>query len=408
MTTTTPREPTTTRWTGAERHLTAGGLLAIGVSFGLARYGYGLFLPEIRREFGLSVSTVGVIGSAVYVGYLLALVAVGRYAARLGPRVLVGIGGASAVAGIALVAAAPNVAVLTLGLMLAGTSAAWSWAPYSDAVDLVVTPARRERVLAIVPAGTAVGTAAVGPLALFASGDAWRWAWTAMAIGAGAVAVYATWTVPGRSAPRTRSTVSEGPAGLRRLVLPAAFPLYVTALSYGVIGSFYWNYATESIARAGGGSMAVPGFWTLMGAAGITGVFAGVLLSRLGLRRSSMLLFGMLGAALALLGLVPGSIVAAGGSALLYGPAFMAVSSLLAVWSYQVFPLRPTTGFTATLVCLGVGTVIGPATLGGLADHAGLRTAFLTAAVLSAATTLVRPARTTTAARREPRAVSNC
>lgn len=395
MTTTTCPTGTTnaTAWTAAERHLTLGGLLIIGVSFGFARYGYGLFLPEIRREFGLSVSTVGLIGSAVYVGYLLALVAVGRYSARLGPRVLVGIGGASAVSGIALVAVAPNLSVLTVGLMLSGTSAAWAWAPYSDAVDQVVTPPRRERVLAIVPAGTAVGTAAVGPLALFASGAAWRWAWAAMAVGAAAVAAYATWTVPGRARRTPRPATSQEPFGLRRLVTPTAFPLYVTALSYGVIGSFYWNYATESITRADGGAMAVPAFWTLMGAAGIAGVFAGVLLSRAGLARSSMLLFGMVGAALALLGTLPGSVIAAGASALLYGPAFMAISSLLAVWSYQVFPERPTTGFTATLLCLGAGTVGGPATLGLLAEGAGLRTAFLVTAAVAAATMLVRPAR---------------
>ncbi|MGH3359203.1 MAG: MFS transporter, partial [Nocardioidaceae bacterium] len=128
MNTTTVTATPRARWTPAERHLTVGGLLAIGVSFGFARYGYGLFLPDIRREFDLSVGVVGIIGSATYVGYLLALLIVGAYAQRLGPRLLVGIGGASAALGMALVAVAPNLPLLTAGLMLAGTSPAWAWA----------------------------------------------------------------------------------------------------------------------------------------------------------------------------------------------------------------------------------------------------------------------------------------
>jgi hypothetical protein len=85
-------------------------------------------------------------------------------------------------------------------------------------------------------------------------------------------------------------------------------------------------------------------------------------------------------------------VVAAGLSALLYGPAFMAVSAVLAVWSYQVFPARPAAGFSAVVFCLGLGTIAGPATLGAVATGFGLPAAFLLTAVLAAATTFARPA----------------
>ncbi|MGH3386624.1 MAG: YbfB/YjiJ family MFS transporter [Nocardioidaceae bacterium] len=376
-----------------ERQLTVGGLLAIGVSFGFARYGYGLFLPEIRREFALSVSTVGLIGSATYAGYLLALTIVAVAATRLGPRLLVAVGGASAVVGMALVAFAPGPGLLAAGLVLAGTSPGWAWAPYSDAVDLVVAPARRERVLAVIPAGTAVGTAVVGPLALLADG-AWRSAWFAMAVVAAGVTVYNARVLPrrGRTAANRPEPTRQG--GLGWFGQRAALPLYVTALSYGVLGAFYWYFATEALTRASlSAATTTAVFWTVMGVAGIAGVFAGALLSRLGLRTSSRLLFAALATAVALLGIAPGSFVASAASAVLYGPAFMAVSSLLAVWSYQVFPERPTRGFSATLLCLGVGTVIGPAALGAVAQHSDLRTAFLTAAAIALATVFVKAPR---------------
>jgi sugar phosphate permease len=62
------------------------GFFATAVAFGPARNGYGLFLPEIREEFGLSTAMLGFIASGLYAGYLVALAAVGLLAARLGPR----------------------------------------------------------------------------------------------------------------------------------------------------------------------------------------------------------------------------------------------------------------------------------------------------------------------------------
>lgn len=375
----------------AERRLALGGLLTIGVSFGFARYGYGLFLPEIRRDFDLSVGAVGLIGSTTYGGYLLALGVVALAAARVGPRLLIGVGGVSAAVGMGLVAVAPGTGVLAVGLVLAGTSAAWAWAPYSDAVDLVVAPARRQFVLALIPAGTAVGTAVAGPLALVADGAAWRAAWVAMALSAVLVTVFNLRVVPKR-APLPSARREPRRAGVRGWFLRrAALPLYAAALSYGVIGAFYWNYATEALAGTSGSAHATTVlFWTLMGVAGTTGMLAGALFARLGLRRSSRCVFVALAAATALLALAPGSVLASSTSAVLYGPAFMAASSLLAVWSHQVFPERPTSGLSATLLALGAGTVVGPASLGALAAHHDLRTGFLATAGLALATALVR------------------
>ncbi|MEU5001771.1 hypothetical protein [Streptomyces sp. NPDC021622] len=71
----------------------------------------------------------------------------------------------------------------------------------------------------------------------------------------------------------------------------------------------------------------------------------------------------------------------------------MAGSGLLAVWSYRVFPDRPTPGFTATVLALGLGTITGPALLGQLADRQGLPAAFAATAVAAALTSLTPPRR---------------
>ncbi|MGP3926994.1 YbfB/YjiJ family MFS transporter, partial [Streptomyces sp. 8N616] len=173
----------------------------------------------------------------------------------------------------------------------------------------------------------------------------------------------------------------------------AAVPLFLTALSYGLVGAVYWAFAVEAISRedAGGGTPTAPLFWTLMGLAGTAGALTGYVIARYGLRRTHAWLFTGIAAAVALLGAAPGSLPAVALSAVLYGPCFMAGSGLLAVWSYHVFPEQPSTGFSVTVFFLGLGTVAGPAVLGACADRYGLRAAFLVTAAIAALTLLIRP-----------------
>jgi predicted MFS family arabinose efflux permease len=332
--------------------------------------------------FGLDGTAIGLIGSGTYVGYLLALTLAGLLASRLGPRPLIVASGVAATTGLALVAFAPNLAVLVIGLLLAGTSSGWSWAPYSDAVRELVAEQRRDRVLAIVPNGTAFGMAIAGLLALAVP---WRPAWVLFAVAALAVTAYNAWLLRGlrRPAPAPRET--------RIRYVPAAGPLLVTAFLFGVQGSVYWTFAADLVDSNTSSGAAAPLFWTLVGIAGIGGLLTARTLARLGLRHTHALLFSMLAAAIALLAIAPGATVAIGLSAVLYGPAFMAASAVLAVWSYQVFPSRPAAGFSAVVFFLGIGTIVGPVVFGVLADGIGVATTFLLAAALALGTLAARP-----------------
>jgi predicted MFS family arabinose efflux permease len=369
------------------------GTAAQGVTFGFGRYGYGLFLPEIRDEFQLSVSLVGVIGSASYVSYLIALILVGSLSARLGPRPLVVAGGVAAVVGMVLVARAESVGVLVAGLVLAGSSPGFAWAPFSDAIDRLVPAERRELVMALIPSGTALAVAVAGSLAIVATGPAWHHAWTIFAAVALLVTVYNARVLPG--GPQTTAAARESSRrhlDLRWLVRAQAMPLYATGLSYGMVGAVYWTFAVDAVSQnAAAGEATGPLFATFLGLVGTAGIFTGVLISRWGMRGAQRGLFLAMASGIALLGVAPQALPAVAASGLLFGPAFMAGSGLLAVWSYQVFPERPSAGFSATVFFLGIGTIIGPAALGAFADHYSLGAAFLLTAGIAALTLLARP-----------------
>jgi predicted MFS family arabinose efflux permease len=378
------------------RQLGLAGFFATAVAFGPSRNGYGLFLPDIREEFGLSTVILGLIASGLYAGYLAALFAVGLFAARAGSRLSVMIGLLSAGVGMAIVALSSNAIILAAGVILAGTSAGWSWAPYNDAVEQVVSPHSRNRVLSIISTGTTFGIMVAGLTALAAAvwSTPWRAAWLVLALAALAAAAHNVWLLP--SGPHG----SGGRGAMRRLgwnwlVRAGSVPLFVVALSFGVINAIYWSFALDLLTRSGEfyglSQVAGPVFYAVLGVVGVAGLFTGDAEARFGLRRVLVAIQASLGISVGLLGLAPASLLAVGVSAVLFGIGVMTMSALLSVWSSAVFLEQPSTGFSATLFLFAVGNVTGPAAAGVFAGKFGLDTAFLITGVLALLTALVRP-----------------
>ncbi len=144
------------------------GSAIIAVTFGLARYAYGLFLPAIRADFRLSTEAVGLIASGQAAAYLLATVVASVIAARVGPRLPVVVGGLSTTAGMLLIATAHTVGLLAAGVVVAGTSAGWAYPPLSDAVARLVRTDRQSQAVSAISAGTSYGVIVAGPIALWA------------------------------------------------------------------------------------------------------------------------------------------------------------------------------------------------------------------------------------------------
>jgi predicted MFS family arabinose efflux permease len=373
---------------GSARRLGLAGFLAIAVAFGPARNGFGLFLPNLRREFGLSTEIAGLVAGGSYAGYLVSLSLVGLFAARFGPRLFVTIGGLSAALGMALVALASNAPFLAAGLVLAATHAGWSWSPYNDAVDREVSPRLRGRVLSAVSTGTTFGIVVAG-LAALAAGTSWRVAWLAFAAAALATTAWNARVLPGGPhAPNGEESARRLGAGW--FLRPGSATLFVAASSFGLVSGFYWSFAVDLISRSGIlPPEAGPLFYAALGVAGFSGLLTGDAIDRFGLRPTLTAILASLGGAALLLGAAPASWTAVGVSAVLYGAGVMCMSALLSVWSSLLFPEQPSTGFSAALFLYGIGTIAGPVALGAFAGHLGLGAAFLVAGALALSTTPV-------------------
>jgi predicted MFS family arabinose efflux permease len=384
--------------------LSLAGFFATAVAFGPARMGYGLFLPEFREEFALSTEASGFIASAAFAGFFLALLLTGFLTARFGSRVPVVAGGLSAFSGMAVVAFAPGVAVLALGIVLAATSAGFSWVPYNNFAERAVPERRRGRVLSVVSTGTTFGITAAGllGLAIVFYGLTWRLTWALFAASGLAAAALNASVLGGNlkstGTPATGEPGKQTGSSLKSLGRAEAVPLFAASLSFGATNSVYLSFAVDHISRVGGlGSIPMdasgPILFTAFGAAGAVGLFTGDVEKRFGLVHLLRIIFVCSFASLALLGAAPGSWLALLASAAFQGGCLMTISAVFSFWSLRLFPHLPSLSFTAVLLVFATGNVAGPALAGLAAGQLGLGTTFLAAGGLSLLTALTLPRR---------------
>jgi predicted MFS family arabinose efflux permease len=343
------------------------GAAMIAVTFGLARYGYGLLLPEMRADLALGPAAAGLISSAAYASYLVANVAVVRVAERWGPRVAIGLAAVLAAAGMAVIALAGSVPALAVGVLVSGAAAGLAFPPYADLVARCVQEPRRDLAWSTVSSGTGWGVAVAGPIAIVA-GDRWRVAWMAfvvLAVGTGVVAVLL--------APRRPAG-----GGLRRpqlswtwFLCPRSRPLLVSSVLVGTGSAVWWAFSVDALREAGLDATPARIVYAVCGAAGVLASASGAVFARTGLRAGYLAACALLAGSVALLGLGTGDLTAALVAAVVFGVFYNSVLAAQGIWSSQVFAGHPSAGLAATNTALTIGTLAGPSIAGAAIPHFG-------------------------------------
>jgi predicted MFS family arabinose efflux permease len=353
------------------------GAAVVGVAFGMARYAYGLTLPDIREDLGLSELVLGLVSSATFAGYLAGLLLAGRLAARHGSRAPTTVGGVCGAAGAVIVTFAHSPWLLAVGVVLAGSAGGWVWAPYSDIVTRAVPLRQQPRALAIITTGTSGGLVLLGGLAALAALGSWRLVWAGIALAAVAAAVVNLRLVP-RTSPAARP---DGQGGVSALAAALRVPGAYSVVYFAVV-VIYFTYAADVLDRGTLPAAAVPGLYAAIGFCGMVGVATGAVAQRVGSLRVAALCLVTIGVALALLGLASDSLAATMASACIFGVGYMAGSAVLAVWTAELVPDRAGAAFTGCLVVGAFTSVAAPALAGAVIPGLGLgQLLVLTAAV---------------------------
>jgi predicted MFS family arabinose efflux permease len=356
------------------------GTAMIAVTFGLARYGYGLLLPEMRADLGMSASAAGLVSSATYLSYMVANVLVVQVASRWGSRVAVAAAAAFASIGMATIAVAESVAALAAGVLVAGAAAGLAFPPYADIVDRHVEPPRRALVWSTISSGTGWGVALAGPIAIVAD-DRWRLAWAGFVVIAVVTGLFATRLAPAHDAESLR----RPQLSVSWFFCPRSRPLLVSGVLVGAGSSVWWAFSVDAMQSAGLGTTPARVVYAVCGAACLLGSVSGIAFAHLGLRGGYLGAAVLLAASLGLLAVATAQLAWALVAAVLFGAFYASVIAAHGIWSAQVFADHPAAGLAAVSAALTIGTLVGPALAGHAIQQSGHALALVGAAVVTVA-----------------------
>jgi len=368
----------------------------IAVTYGLARFGYGLYLPTFTADFALSRAAAGSIAAGSFAGYCLAALLAHRLVRRGQARAALWAAAALAGIGAALVAGAWSSASLAYGVVVAGSGSGMASPALVAAVAATVRRDRADRAQAVVNSGTGVGVVVAAVLVTVAPGG-WRATWAGFAVAAVLVAWATdrstTWPSarPDGSRPATRTAMSTQLELLRRPALAAVLA--------GAGSASVWTFGQDLLATSTGMSAdARTALWGVLGAAAVLGAASGDAVRRLGVPTAWTSTVTITAAASLALPHAEDSVALAALALAGFGGAYVALSGVLIAWGARLAPHAPAQATAVLFVALAAGQALGALTLGLLAATLGLAASFTAAAGLLLASATIRPPRSPTLA----------
>lgn len=171
------------------------GMLCTLVTVVFARLAYGLILPAMREDLGLSYPQAANLGTVTAMGYLVLVMAAGMIAARFGARLTILAGLALAVASFVGLALSSSYALLMLLMVLLGFATAFAYTPLISLLGAWY-PEKRGAVIGMANSGVGMGmlfSGLVVPVIMNRFPVAgWRYTWGLFAL-LGALTLLLAW-----------------------------------------------------------------------------------------------------------------------------------------------------------------------------------------------------------------------
>lgn len=381
------------------------GMLVVTGVLGLARFGYGMIIPEMKQNLGLTHEQTGLIASADTFGYFISALAAGLLAARLGPRVVITIG--LLWTGLAMILTGMVNSPYTAALMrfFTGVGSAGGNIAVMGLASAWFAPARRGMATGFLVGGSGIAIAFTGWVvphinAIFLEAG-WRYNWFIL----GAIDIIlsvAAWLVL-RNSPSEKNlrpigetsaiTTNEDKSavnlGIRDLIRIPGVP-YLAALyfcfgfSYIITATFFVVYLIDEIkcTHELAGSI-----WAAAGILSIgSSVVWGILSDKLGRRAILVTLFLIQALAYFLLVLKFSDVWLLWLAAMLYGLTAWGVPSLAASCCGDISNAKGASAVLGLITFVfGFGQMLGPLAAGYIKEYTlSFTGAFLLAMILAA------------------------
>lgn len=216
------------------------GTLTSLVVIGFARLAYGVILPSMRADLGLSYQEAGILSTVTALCYVSFVLAGGLAAARWGARASILFGMLTVTVGFVGLAFATNFWLVMLLMGVLGFGTAFAFAPM---VALLATwfPEKRGLVIGCMTSGVGLGVLVSGvlvPALISAFGEhGWRVSWGVFAGAALFVAAMIALFV--RNPPRASTNAAGGLPSDEKWLIYRNPRVLIVASTYGIIGMGY-------------------------------------------------------------------------------------------------------------------------------------------------------------------------
>lgn len=365
------------------------GASLIAISYGLARFAFGLFVPQIRADLDLTPELIGIIGALPLLSFLVATLVAPLAADRLGARNTAALSGTFGAVGLGLISQASGAVSLGIGVTACGICTGLMMPSLTAAMQVLVDRSVHGRVSSVMNAGTSIGVAVAVPAVLFMAG-LWRFAYMAFALLA-VIGVLAAWyVIP--SVSRVAPSNAAPPPPITALQWWRLFRLSLFAFTMGFVSAAYWIFAPDLVATLGDLPSGQTGWlWLAVGIAGLGGAVVADLADRNNPPITQALMLMMLAASLALLAASPGQIVLAAFSGLVFGLAYMSLTGLYLMTGIRLLPGRLSMGPVLPFMAISLGQAAGSPIVGMLVNNFGYNEAFATFSAIGIVVALLSP-----------------
>lgn len=353
----------------------------IATTYGLARFGYGLFLPSFSASFALTPTIAGLLSSGASVTYCVSAALGFRYAPHH-PRFITILAGSTATLGSMGIAAALDTIFFTLAVLLAGMGAGFASPALVELVQRNTATARQNKLQSIVNSGTGFGVVTAGGLALVL-GTSWRAAWILIAVITFTAMVGVLRSDAShnkghnKTAHHNEGSAGTGGSSVRSLSWPVA-----AAFVLGIGSAALWVYGRSLLEDDGGMTVETSAtVWMALGAGSAAALLLAPWLAQHSVRTTWYVTVGATSAATVGFALVPTSPALSLAAAGLFGLAYTAATSVLIIWA-SLTAANSAAGTSILFISLVLGQALGSTVIGALIETTSLVFAFITAGAL--------------------------
>lgn len=353
------------------------GLLGVFACLGLARFAFGMVLPDMQLNLGMNATQAGIVGSANFMGYFLGLFVVGRWYAHYGPMRL--ISRALWTQGIAMVlmALSSHYLVVALFFVVAGFFGALANIGIMTHIAQSVPSSIKGRATGIVVAGIGFAVILSGivtpSVAVFVQ-NPWRISWAVFALFVIFAGIVSFLKITPKAIIASDNSKIHDTLNLQTILKTCAFwQTGILFFIFGLCAIMFMTFFVAALEESWQVDVGISGiFWAILGVSSLfSGPLFGMASDRFGRHFTLGVLFGLQGLAHLLIALhVPfwGVFL----SAAIFGLSTWAVPSIMATLSSELFGSNHTARILALVTLFfGVGQMIGPLMAGILRDLTG-------------------------------------